>query len=517
MNKSLAILTSIVFLCFASCKSNEPTDNNIIIDNSLVTLSESDYRPAFHFTPPLHWMNDPNGMIYYKGEYHLFYQFNPNGNTWGPMNWGHAVSTDLFNWKDLPIALTPDNLGTIFSGSAVVDSNNTTGFKSGGEDPIVAIFTSAGNQQSQSIAYSIDKGRTWTKYQNNPVLPNPGVVDFRDPKVMWYADQNKWVMALATGQKVSFYSSPDLKNWTFESDFGQNYGAHGGVWECPDLFQLPVEGSNLKKWVLFVSINPGGPNGGSSTQYFIGNFDGNKFTSDTNTSSWIDFGSDNYAGVTYSNIPSTDGRRIMIGWMSNWNYAGSVPTTSWRSTMTVPRAVTLVQNGVNFELRFNPVSEINNYINQTTTAITQNSNSLELTNNDIVKTGSYQVNFKADFSQVDSLKFTTGSSAERISILFDKKSGIVTIDRSRSGIVNFNNGFKNNSFCPFTLGTNKKLDIRVLVDKTSIELFWNGGEKAMTSLFFPTYQYNYIKIEGGRFLPQISDFSLSGLKKSLQR
>ena len=518
INNFVTLFILISLCIFTSCKKDSVVENLISTDNTLIVLGETDYRPNYHFTPALHWMNDPNGLVYYKGEYHLFYQYNPNGNTWGPMNWGHAVSTDLFNWQDLPIALSPDNLGTIFSGSAVVDASNTSGFRAGGEDPIVAIYTSAGAQQSQCIAYSIDKGRTWTKYANNPVLLNPGIPDFRDPKVSWLPEQNKWLMALSTGNKISFYSSPDLKNWTFESYFGEGIGAHGGVWECPDLFQLPVEGTNLKKWVLFVSINPGGPNGGSATQYFIGNFDGNKFTADSNTSSWIDFGSDNYAGVTYSNIPSIDGRRIMIGWMSNWNYAGQVPTTSWRSTNTVPRAITLVQKGSNFVLRFNPVTELSSYINKTVTIPTQKLNALELTNNDIVKTGSYQLSFKADFTQLDTLKLTTGNIAERMSIIFDKKYGNVTIDRSRSGVVNFNNVFANSSiYQSFTIGADNKLDVRMLVDKTSIELFWNNGEGVMTTLFFPTYQYNFIRIEGGKLLPQITDFSLSGLNKSLLR
>ena len=517
MNKlTICILVIFILLGLSSCTKDESIEN--IIDYSLITVTESDYRPNYHFTPALHWMNDPNGLVYYKGEYHLFYQHNPGGSTWGPMNWGHAVSTDLFNWQDLPIALSPDNVGTIFSGSAVVDSLNTSGFKNGEELPLIAIYTNAGSKQTQCIAYSNDKGRNWSKYSNNPVLANPGVNDFRDPKVSWYAPLKKWVMSLAVGAKISFYSSADLKSWIFESDFGVGIGAHGGVWECPDLFQLPVKGTNLKKWVLLVSIGSGGPNGGSATQYFIGEFDGNKFTSDTNTSSWIDFGTDNYAGVTFNNIPSSDGRRIMIGWMSNWNYANTVPTTSWRSTMTVPREITLEQNGSNFNLLFNPVSEISKYISQTSSTITQNSKVLELTNNDIIKTGSYQLSFNADFTFVDTLKISIGSAAEKTSIIFNKSYSTVTMDRSKSGITNFSNVFANISSCQsFTIGADKKIDIRMLVDKTSIELFWNNGERVMTSLFFPSYRYNYVRIEGGNYLPQITDFNLSGLNKSLIR
>lgn len=512
-NIFIVLLLSCILL---SCKSDDPIGNSLI-DTSMKILTESDYRPAFHFTPPLHWMNDPNGMVYYKGEYHLFYQYNPGGNTWGPMNWGHAVSTDLFNWQDLSIALTPDNNGTIFSGSAIVDSANTSGFKSGDEMPIVAVFTSAGTHQSQSIAYSNDKGRNWTKYANNPVLQNPGVNDFRDPKVSWYAAQNKWVMSLAAGNKISFYSSPDLKNWTWESDFGDLYGAHGGVWECPDLFQIPVEGTNLKKWVLFVSINPGGPNGGSATQYFIGNFDGKTFTIDTNETSWVDYGTDNYAGVTYSNIPYTDGRRIMIGWMSNWNYAGSVPTTSWRSTMTVPRVVTLVQKDKGFKLRFNPVVELKNYYNAAI-ADQQVSTAIDLTNNEAIKSGSYDLSLTANMSSSDSLNISIGNLLEKLIIIFDKKSGKVTIDRSKSGPINFSNFFKNNIQCNFlNLNDDQKIDVRMLVDKTSIEMFWNNGENVMTALFFPAYQYNYLKINGNTSMQFISNFNLNPIYRSLHR
>lgn len=515
MKKNQLVLAFII-LFSVSCKSNDPINN--IIDNSLITLNESDYRPNFHFTPYLHWMNDPNGLVYYKGEYHLFYQYNPGGNTWGPMNWGHAVSTDLFNWQDLSIALTPDNLGTIFSGSTVVDSLNTTGFKNGEESPIVAIYTSAGISQSQSLAYSNDKGRNWTKFSNNPVLPNPGVNDFRDPKVSWYAPLKKWIMTLATGNKISFYSSADLKNWSFESDFGIGFGAHGGVWECPDLFEMQVEGSNLKKWVLLVSINPGGPNGGSATQYFIGDFDGKAFTTDSNTTSWVDYGTDNYAGVTYSNIPVDDGRRIMIGWMSNWNYAGSVPTTSWRSTMTVPRVITLIQNETNFKLKFNPVDELKNYKNDLNVINQPANKNIDLEDNDIIKSGSYDLNFVADLSTSDSLKIITGNILEKLTIIFEKKSGTVIINRSHSGKVNFSNFFKENINCTsLNLGTDQKLDIRMLVDKTSVELFWNHGENTMTTLFFPAYQYNYLKLDGSTTSPFISNFFLYGLSKSLQR
>lgn len=499
-----------------SCNSDESVIEKPV--STLVSMSESDYRPNYHFTPPAHWMNDPNGLVYYAGEYHLFYQYNPNGNTWGPMNWGHTISTDLFNWKDLPIALYPDGNGAAFSGSAVVDSNNTTGFKSGEESPLVAIYTSAGAKQAQSLAYSTDNGRNWSKYEQNPVLPNPGINDFRDPKVSWNESFKKWVMVLAKGNVIGFYSSSDLKNWTFESDFGLNFGAHGGVWECPDLFELTVEGTTTKKWVLLVSINPGGPNGGSATQYFIGDFDGKTFAVDQNLTSWIDYGTDNYAGVTYNNIPTSDGRRLLIGWMSNWNYAQQVPTTTWRSTMTVPRVITLVQNNQGYNLRFNPIDELSKYNSHKDTTILQAKNHINITNNDILKSGSYEVAFEVDFAQTDSLKLTIGNSAESLLIVFDKQNGRVTIDRSKSGLVGFNSGFKQTIVCPcFTTNTDQKVDIRLLIDKTSLELFWNKGDYSITSLFFPKYKYDFLKIEGGVTYNSIKNLTLIEISKSIQR
>ena len=254
MIRCVPLVMIVISLMNNACsKANSDSGANIVIiqkdSGNLVKLTEADYRPLFHFTPARNWMNDPNGLVYYKGSYHLFYQYNPNGNVWGPMNWGHATSTDLFNWQDESIALIPDNLGTIFSGSAVVDAGNTAGFKNSTEDPLVAVFTQNGTQQTQSIAYSNDGGVSWNKYSANPVLPNPGLQDYRDPKVFWYAGGNKWIMVLAAGDRIKIYSSPDLKTWSFESDFGVGIGAHGGVWECPDLFELPVKGTGTNKWV----------------------------------------------------------------------------------------------------------------------------------------------------------------------------------------------------------------------------------------------------------------------------
>lgn len=509
------------FAMFAACTKSGGKANPILtIDSSstLVSMKESDYRPAYHFTPPLHWMNDPNGLVYNNGTFHLFYQYNPDASVWGNINWGHATSTDLFNWKDQPVAIAPDAQGLIFSGSAVVDANNTSGLKSGSENPMVAVYTIAGTQQAQGMAYSNDGGTSWTKYVSNPVLPNPGTTDFRDPKVSWNAAVQKWIMALATGNKISFYSSADLKSWTYESAFGENTGAHGGVWECPDLFQLPVEGSSATKWVLLVSVNPGGPNGGSSTQYFVGDFDGHTFTTKAQNTLWVDYGTDNYAGVTYNNIPAADGRRVLIGWMSNWNYAQQVTTTSWRSTMTVPRTLSLAGKDGSYLLKSYPVDELKNYEAGTAdTAITAPATVIQLQGNRIIKSGSYEMNFTADLNATNTFQVQIGNSREKFSISLDKVNGNLVMDRGTSGNVDFNGVFKQQILCPFVPETGKTTDFRILVDKTSVELFINGGEKVMTAIYFPVYQYNYLKISGNGTSDIVSNFTLNGISKSLLR
>ncbi|MEB0249531.1 glycoside hydrolase family 32 protein, partial [Mucilaginibacter sp. 5B2] len=332
-------------------------------------LYHEQYRLQAHFSPKEKWTNDPNGMVYYKGTYHLFFQYYPKGTVWGPMHWGHAVSKDMIHWKQLPIALYPDKLGYIFSGSVVVDENNTSGLGTNDKPAMVAIFThhdpkgeKAGSSvyQNQSLAYSLDEGTTWTKYTGNPVLKNPGIKDFRDPKVFWYAKDKKWVMSLATKDRITFYSSPNLKDWTKESDFGQMLGAHGGVWECPDLFPLKLNGKEY--WVLLVSINPGGPNKGSATQYFVGHFDGKTFTPSSNQTKWIDYGPDDYAGVTFGN---TGSRKVFLGWMGNWLYANQVPTVKWRNAMTIPRELSLKLTAGDIFLTSNPVEELDKIVNKT--------------------------------------------------------------------------------------------------------------------------------------------------------
>jgi fructan beta-fructosidase len=444
------------------------------------------FRPQFHFTPEYGWMNDPNGMVYYAGEYHLFYQYNPYGTMWGNMHWGHAVSTDLTSWTYLPTAIAPDSLGDIFSGSAVVDVNNTAGF---GKDAMIAIYTSNGKTQQQSIAYSTDKGRTFTKYAHNPELPNPGITDFRDPKVSWNELSKQWIMTLATKQTISFYGSPDLKNWTKLSEFGNELGAHGGVWECPDLFPLTYQGKT--KWILLVSINPGGPNGGSATQYFIGNFDGKEFKADALPYPlWIDYGRDNYAGVTFSNINGNDGRRIFMGWMSNWDYANNVPTKNFRSAMTVPRELSIRDNGEHLILVSNPAKEVTNLRGKVSEVANQNINE-DKTLNDILKkyAGKFEIELTMRRQNAKIWGFgLTNSIGDYLNFTFDLEQNILKVDRRNCGLKDFNQKFVSEPIAPLVKKDIYK--VRLLVDKASAEIFVNNGETVMTNIIFPSQWYN---------------------------
>ena len=448
------------------------------------------YRPIFHYSPEHGWMNDPNGMVYLDGEYHLFYQYNPYGSMWGNMHWGHAVSTDLVSWTYLQTAIAPDSIGEIFSGSIVVDANNTAGF---GKDAMVAIYTSAGKTQSQSIAYSTDKGRTFTKYTHNPVLPNQGVPDFRDPKVSWNEASKQWVMALATKQTVTFYGSSNLTRWKKLSEFGQGLGSHAGVWECPDLFPLTYQGKT--KWVLLVSMNPGAPNGGSGTQYFIGSFDGKTFKADLLPYPlWFDYGRDNYAGVTFSNIPSNDGRRIFMGWMSNWDYAEQVPSLNFRSATTLPRQLSLSSNGKHIILKGFPTKEVYTLRGESRTIPNQIIRK-EFSVKELLpqNKGSYEIEMTLKPQQNKHFGFELkNSKAENLRFTFDLNTKRLSIDREKSGKVDFNAKFKAGSTAPLIIEDSYR--VRLLVDKSSAEIFINEGEIAMTTLLFPTEIMNTLHL-----------------------
>jgi len=490
----------VVFISTFSCKEKEMKETLSKKPKDIV-LDEV-YRPEFHFTPKKNWMNDPNGMFYLDGNYHLFFQHYPDSAVWGPMHWGHAVSKDLVSWEELEIALYPDSLGYIFSGSAVIDTSNTSGFGKDGQTPVVAIFTyhnmdaekaGAPVYQSQGLAYSLDGGKKWTKYENNPVLKSPGLKDFRDPKVIWDEKRQQWLMTLATYEKTMFYASKDLKSWTFLSDFGKNYGAHGGVWECPDLFPIKVEGAEEEKWVLLQSLNPGGANGGSGTQYFVGDFDGKKFVLDPKFEmqlksgpQWVDFGRDNYAGVTWSGIPEKDGRRIFIGWMSNWDYANQVPTNTWRSALTLARTLNLRKTDKGYKLFSMPVQEIEKYYGKT---IDKKDLSVK---DETVLLQRAEIDLNAAFIDLDlaglkneryELRFYNNLN-EYISLVIDNEKQIFSFDRTHAGITGFSEKFANTvSVAPFE-DRYEKLNVKIWLDKASIEIFIDEGDYVMTEIFF---------------------------------
>ncbi|MBR9911182.1 MAG: glycoside hydrolase family 32 protein [Gammaproteobacteria bacterium] len=650
----LTLLTALLLAGVAQAESPLPED-----------LYQELYRPQFHFTPPQKWMNDPNGMVYYQGEYHLFYQYHPYGNVWGPMHWGHAVSKDLVYWEHLPIALYPDRFGTIFSGSAVVDWHNTSGFGSEDNPPLVAIYTyhdhlahdfGGSDFQTQGIAYSLDNGRSWTKYGGNPVLDNMGDRDFRDPKVFWYAPGKKWIMTLAVKNRVSFYSSKDLKSWDFESDFGRDWGVHGGVWECPELVEIPVAGSDESKYVLLVSIIAGSPNGGTATQYFVGDFDGTHFKVDPSLQNlkvvpaifpkgkmfedfeeslsrwtvsgdtvksqpvefslvdkaihgkmfvstegrgtagtgslrsksftiaqpfinfyigggankdlqgmrllvdgkvvrraagnnsqvmqaaswdvsefkgqqaqleivdqadgrwgytyidnivftekaaqpqqesalWLDYGTDNYAGVTWSDVPAEDGRRLFIGWMSNWDYATSTPTERWRSAMTLPRTLLLNQADQGFRLHSQPVRELEKLRHRKASVeSTTFDGTLDLGQMLQGNTGTLEIELKLDTLQASTVALTLANEQNQQTLFtIDRQEGVYILDRTQSGKVDFARSFASVQKAPI-VGETSEVSLRVFVDHSSIEVFINDGETVLTAQVFPAQPYTSVAL-----------------------
>ena len=464
---------------------------------------EEPYRPQFHFTPEKNWMNDPNGLVFYKGEYHLFYQHNPFGNSWGHMSWGHAVSKDLVHWQHLPVALAEENGVMIFSGSAVVDWNNTSGLCKGSDlkdkSCLVAIYTAhiEGKNQSQHIAYSNDRGRTWTKFAGNPVI-DVGYKDFRDPKVFWHEATKRWVMVVSVSkeQKVRFYGSPNLEQWELLSEFGPAGVKHDGMlWECPDLFELPVEGQpGKKRWVLIVNINPGGIAGGSGGQYFVGNFDGRKFTNDNpgDTALFVDHGKDFYAGVTFSDAPN--GRRILIGWMSNWHYAGKEPTSPFRTAQSIPRVLSLRQTVAGIRLIQQPIAELktlrNNAAALKAVNILANSAPKELLVGDALElVAEYEVG--KDSAALIRLR----SELSETVVGYDTATGKMFIDRTRSGDVGFHPNFAGRHEVALA-PKQGRIKLHVFVDRSSVEVFGNDGEAALTDRIFPPSPKQRVELAG---------------------
>lgn len=447
------------------------------------------YRPQYHFSPAQNFMNDPNGLVYYKGEYHLFYQHNPFGNEWGHMSWGHAVSSDLVHWTHLPVALREEDGIMMFSGSAAVDWRNSSGLCRGADEPacLVALYTGHGHGlQTQNLAYSNDRGRTWTKYSGNPVL-DIGSNEFRDPKLIWHEATRKWiqVVVLAKEKKVSFYGSANLKDWEHLSDFGPA-GATGGVWECPDLFQLPVEGlPGRSKWVLIVNINPGAVAGGSGTQYFVGEFDGKTFVSDDPGGEplWADYGRDFYAAVSWSDMPASDGRRIWIGWMSNWDYANKAPTHPWRSAQSLPRVLRLEKLPEGVRLVQAPVEELRalradhrHFENFSVSGLRE----LEGVSGELL-----EIEAEIDLGSAEQFAMLTRRGKEEETVVgWRVLNSELFVDRTRSGKSDFAEDFAGVQRAPLAL-EGGRLKLHVFVDRSSVEVFAQGGRRVITDLIFP--------------------------------
>ena len=444
------------FVCWKDIKATNVFDSK----------NREKFRSIYHHTPVYGWMNDPNGMFYKDGVWHLYYQYNPYGSQWENMTWAHSTSTDLIHWKNHGEVIQPDALGTIFSGSSVVDKENTAGF---GKDAVVAFYTSAGAAQTQSIAYSTDNGETFKKYVNNPILTSD-VPDFRDPNVFWNEEVKQWNLILAVGQQMNIYSSKNLKDWKYESSFGEGYGNHGGVWECPDLLKMG------DKWVLICNINPGGPFGGSATQYFVGSFDGHKFTCESKpeVTKWMDYGKDHYATVSFSNAP--DGRIVVLPWMSNWQYANQVPTQQFRSANGLPRDLGLYSyNGEDY-VSVKPSPEVFAAFEKKPSGRLQSAAYIEVTN------------IKSNASIV-----LSNDKGERVPMVYDGKNATFSMDRTESGVTDFHSDFKAKTVAP-TNGVIKSMQI--FIDRCSIEAFDTEGKVAMTNLVFPSKPYDKIIVKG---------------------
>lgn len=444
------------FACWKEMKFSDTFD----------TTNREKFRPAYHHTPQYGWMNDPNGMFYKDGEWHLYYQYNPYGSLWENMTWGHSVSKDLVHWEALPLAIEADALGTIFSGSCVVDKDNTAGF---GKNAVIAFYTSAGEAQTQSMAYSTDGGRTFIKYEKNPVVTF-NAPDFRDPKVFWYDGTNRWIMMLAVGQEMQIWSSANLKDWQKESSFGSEYGNHGGVWECPDLLKIE------DKWVLICNINPGGPFGGSATQYFVGDFDGRKFTCESmpKVTKWLDYGKDHYATVSFSNAP--DGRTVVLAWMSNWQYANQVPTRQFRSANSIARDLGLFKDGEETYVSVIPSKET---LAMRGKKIKNPTDACEIV-----------VDVKGSMELI-----LSNTKGEQVVMKYDAQKQTFAMNRKQSGDISFSEAFPIETTAP-THGALKQL--RLFIDHSSIEAFASDGKMAMTNLVFPNEPYNALKVKGGK-------------------
>ena len=510
--------------------------NLMRLSDTFDTTNTDYYRPSYHFTPLYGWMNDPNGMVYKDGEYHLYFQYNPYGSKWGNMHWGHAVSRDLINWEHLDPAIARDPVGHIFSGSSVVDKKNTAGF---GKDAIIAIYTnnSVNHDEVQCIAYSNDNGRTFTKYEGNPVLtPFDGLKDFRDPKVFWYEKDKCWFMIVSADKETRFYKSKNLKKWDYVSAFGKGLGQQPCQYECPDFFQLPVNGDEKNmKWVMTMNINPGCWFGGSATEYFVGDFDGKNFTCpDANEVKWLDWGKDHYATVTFSN---TGSRVLAITWMSNWQYANLTPFKQNRGANGLPRELKLYEKNGKYYISEDVAPEalaLRKSTKELGSQTVEGEKAFAGATSGMEGAFEIEADVTADANGIAGIELYN-NKRERTLIYIDMKEGKVVMDRTESGLtdfgkqsvphdielawdkqraaegkqpariensINYKNDFALATWAPLSLCQEgkKTFHLDIFADKSSIELFVDGGRIAMTNLVFPVAPYENVKLysKGGK-------------------
>lgn len=497
--------------------SDDACWKNIRLSDTFDTSNVEKYRPAFHHSPLYGWMNDPNGMFYKDGVWHLYYQYNPYGSKWQNMSWGHSTSTDLVNWEHHPVAIEPNSLGQVFSGSCVVDSDNTAGF---GKDAVIALYTSAGINQMQSLAYSTDNGETFTIYPGNPIITLES--EARDPNMFWNDETKEWnlLLAHALDHEMLIFTSPDLKEWTLQSAFGKGLGAQGGVWECPDMRHLPVEGTDESKWVLICNLNPGGPFGGSAAQYFTGDFDGRKFTADTDSegnvpTKWMDYGKDHYATVSWSGAP--DGRNVVIGWMSNWQYAAEVPTHQYRSANTLPRDISLFKGADGqYYLRTVPSPELLALRDHRTVSAKGKSFGKSPVKFALPEAndGICEINLTLNARKADKVTITLANrQGEKVDMTFDPAASTFSFDRTQSGLTDFSHDFPAVVTAP-TLRNSTSQSLRIFVDRSSIEVFDGEGNFVLTNLVFPGSPYTTLSLSADGGKASLNSLEIYSIKTS---
>ncbi|WP_111643007.1 glycoside hydrolase family 32 protein [Marinimicrobium alkaliphilum] len=533
-NFTKAALSLSVAALLGGCNGTGPNVEKQASDDAVPVYKpyREQYRPQFHYTPKKNWMNDPNGLVYHDGEYHMFYQYNPYGDRWGHMSWGHAISTDLVHWEEQGVAILEDEDYMIFSGSAVVDHGNTTGFGTDENPAMVAIYTGhsqvPGGDQNQQLAYSTDNGRTWTKYEGNPVL-DENMEHFRDPKVVWHEESEQWLMIITLSEDfaVNFYGSPNLKDWTLLSQFTAEGAPVDKNWECPDMWYLPIDGDpNNKRWVLEVDLGDGSIAGGSGGMYFIGDFDGETFTTDTSIlpdsaegpHQFVDFGADYYAAVSWSNVPEDDGRALWVGWMNNWDYANYIPTHPWRSSQSIPRSVGLTEFNGGLAMAQQPVEELKALRTREITAENQSLSNNRVSLTDSAGIYGQTLELKVTFEPEDADEFGIDvlvGDGEKTTISYNVHSEEISFDRSQSGDVDFHEKFSGVHVAPMPLDDGK-VELHIFVDWSSVEVFAHRGAVVFSNKVFPHHESKGVEVFSRGGTTRISDIQAWPLKSIWQ-